>query len=149
MVDQELKVVEANQVLIDLLGDDAKSIHEIIPGLKGADVKSLLPQNIHQYFSFVAESNEELINKDVKIEDQILNISVFPVHKGRIIAAIIRDMSSPSVQKEETVKRIVEAIDKNLEMVQKIGFLLGEGAADTERMLNSIIQSFESGKKDK
>ena len=149
MVDKELKVVEANQVLIDLLGDDARSIHEIIPGLKGADVKSLLPQNIHQYFSFVAESNEELINKDVKIEDQILNISVFPVHKGRIIAAIIRDMSSPSVQKEETVKRIVEAIDKNLEMVQKIGFLLGEGAADTERMLNSIIQSFESGKKDK
>jgi iron only hydrogenase large subunit-like protein len=147
IVDNELKVVEANQVLIDLLGDDARAIHEVIPGLKGADVRTLLPQNIHQYFSFVASSNEEILNKDVKLGNQILNISVFPVHRGRIIAAIIRDMSSPLVQKDETVKRIVEAIDKNLEMVQKIGFLLGEGAAETERMLNSIIQSLESGKK--
>jgi hypothetical protein len=33
-------------------------------------------------------------------------------------------------------------IDKNLEMVQKIGFLLGEGASETEQMLNSIIESY-------
>jgi len=27
-------------------------------------------------------------------------------------------------------------------MVQKIGFLLGEGASETEQMLNSIIESY-------
>jgi hypothetical protein len=37
-------------------------------------------------------------------------------------------------------------IDKNLEMVQKIGFLLGEGASDTEKMLNSIVESFRKQK---
>jgi hypothetical protein len=37
-------------------------------------------------------------------------------------------------------------IDKNLEMVQKIGFLLGEGAAETEQMLNSIVESFRQKK---
>ena len=34
----------------------------------------------------------------------------------------------------------------NLEMVQKIGFLLGEGASDTEKMLNSIVESFRQKK---
>ena len=43
--------------------------------------------------------------------------------------------------------RVTEVIDKNLEMVQKIGFLLGEGAAETEQMLNSIIQSFKNDNK--
>ena len=39
--------------------------------------------------------------------------------------------------------RVSEVIDKNLEMVQKIGFLLGEGASETEQMLNSIIESYK------
>jgi hypothetical protein len=33
-----------------------------------------------------------------------------------------------------------------LEMVQKIGFLLGEGAAETEQMLNSILKSYQQGR---
>ena len=33
-----------------------------------------------------------------------------------------------------------------IEMVQKIGFLLGEGASDTEKMLNSIVESFRQKK---
>ena len=43
--------------------------------------------------------------------------------------------------------RITEVIDKNLAMVQNIGFLLGEGASETEQMLKSIINSYKSDKK--
>jgi hypothetical protein len=32
---------------------------------------------------------------------------------------------------------------QNIETVQKIAFLLGENAAQTEEMLNSIIQSYK------
>jgi hypothetical protein len=32
-------------------------------------------------------------------------------------------------------------------MVQQIGFLLGEGASETERMLNSIILAYKAEKK--
>jgi len=48
------------------------------------------------------------------------------------------------VQGEEVIARVSEVIDKNLEMVQKIGFLLGEGASETEQMLNSIIESYKT-----
>ena len=73
----------------------------------------------------------------------MLNVSVFVIEKDKIVGAVIRDMSAPEVQKEEVVKRLTEAIDKNLSLVQQIGFIMGEGAAETERMLNSIIESYE------
>ncbi len=57
-------------------------------------------------------------------------------------------MYAPEVRKEEVIKRITEAVDINLAMVQKIGFLLGEGASETEQMLNSIIKAFREGRKD-
>ncbi|MCK7530505.1 MAG: hypothetical protein MZV63_05405 [Marinilabiliales bacterium] len=51
------------------------------------------------------------------------------------------------MQREEVITRVSDVIDKNLEMVQKIGFLLGEGASETEKMLNSIVESFRQKKK--
>jgi len=68
--------------------------------------------------------------------------------KNGIVGAVIRDMYAPEVRKEEVIKRITDAIDINLAMVQKIGFLLGEGASETEQMLNSIIQTYREGKKE-
>jgi hypothetical protein len=38
-----------------------------------------------------------------------------------------------------------KVIDKNLSVVQKIAYLLGENAAETESILNSIIESFSGG----
>ena len=74
----------------------------------------------------------------------MLNVSIFPIRKNKICGAIIRDLYSPEVQGEEVTNRVTEVIEKNLEMVQKIGFLLGEGASETEQMLNSIIESYKT-----
>jgi hypothetical protein len=76
----------------------------------------------------------------------MLNISIFPIKKNKMCGAIIRDLYSPEVQGEEVISRVSEVIDKNLEMVQQIGFLLGEGASETEQMLNSIIESYKTKK---
>jgi GTP-sensing pleiotropic transcriptional regulator CodY len=80
------------------------------------------------------------------LNNKLLNISVFPIEKHRIVGAVFRNMYAPEVQREEIVSRITEVIERNLNMVQKIGFLLGEGASETERMLNSIIESYQKNK---
>ncbi|MDX9846969.1 MAG: [Fe-Fe] hydrogenase large subunit C-terminal domain-containing protein [Tenuifilaceae bacterium] len=147
IVDKKLKVVQSNQSFIDLLGDDAIEINEIVPGLVGADLKSLIPYNIYNLFSYVLQNNEDIKNRDIHYKDVLLNISVFTIKKNSIVGAVIRDMYAPEVRKEEVIKRITEAIDINLAMVQKIGFLLGEGAAETEQMLNSIINTYKEGNK--
>lgn len=147
IADKKLKVLQSNQSFIDLLGDDALEINEIIPGLVGADLKSLLPYNIYNLFSYVLQNAEDIKNRDIHYKELLLNVSVFTIKKNQVVGAVIRDMYAPEVHKEEVVKRITDAIDKNLAMVQKIGFLLGEGASETEQMLNSIIRSYKEGKK--
>lgn len=144
LVNDNLKIIQANQTFIRLLGEEVAEINEIIPGLAGADLKTLLPYNFYTYFSYVLDHDESVVNKDVHYGDKIYNMSVFSIRKHKIVGAVIRDMHSPEVRGEEVINRLTEAIDENLRMVQQIGFLLGEGAARTERMLNSLIESFNS-----
>jgi iron only hydrogenase large subunit-like protein len=146
IVDNELKILQSNEQFLEIIGEDAKAIAEIIPGLRGADLKTLLPFNVYNIFSFVLRENESVISRDIQVEDRMFNVSIFPIRQNRIAGAVIRDLFSPEVQREEVITRVSDVIDKNLEMVQKIGFLLGEGASDTEKMLNSIVESFRQKK---
>jgi hypothetical protein len=50
-------------------------------------------------------------------------------------------MYTPEVRKEQILRRLSEAIDENFDMVQKIAYLLGEGAAKTEKILKTVIES--------
>ena len=147
IVDENLKIVQANKTFIETLGEDAKMIDEVIPGLVGADLKTLLPYNFYNMFSYVLKNDEDVTNKDTRYNDSMLNVSIFTIRKNKIVGAVVRDMYVPEVRKEQILTRINEAIEENLEMVQKIGFLLGEGASKTERRLNSIIQSYAPEKK--
>jgi len=146
IVDNNLKILHSNNSFINIIGEDARAIAEIIPGLAGADIKTLIPFNVYNMFTFVIKEDEPVVSKDVHFEDKMLNISIFPIKKNKMCGAIIRDLYSPEVQGEEVINRVSEVIDKNLEMVQKIGFLLGEGASETEQMLNSIIESYKTKK---
>ena len=143
IVDNSLRILHSNHSFINIIGEDAKAISEVIPGLAGADLKTLIPFNVYNMFTFVIKEDEPVVSKDIHFEDKMLNISIFPIKKNKMCGAVIRDLYSPEVQGEEVTNRVSEVIDKNLEMVQKIGFLLGEGAAETEQMLNSIIESYK------
>ncbi len=147
IVDNMLKVVKANSAFTTILGEEAEMINEVIPGLAGADLNRLIPSSFITLFSYVLSENESIENRDVKIGENLLNVSIFPIVKGKVAGGIIRDMRAPEVQKAEVINRITEVIDRNLEMVQKIGFLLGEGATDIERMLNSIIEFYQAENK--
>ena len=144
--DMNLKIIQTNDSFIHMLGEDAKEINEVVPGLTGADLKTLLPYNFYNLFTYVLVHNESITNRDIQHEGKMLNVSIFVIEKEKIVGAVIRDMSAPEVQKEEVVKRLTEVIDKNLGLAQQIGFILGEGTSETERMLNSIVESYKLGK---
>ncbi len=144
LVNDQLKIIQANQTFIRLLGDEVTEINEIIPGLAGADLKTLVPYNFYNFFSYVLEHDESVINRDVHYGDKMYNLSVFSIRKHKVVGAVVRDMHSPEVRGDEVIHRLTEAIDENLRMVQQIGFLLGEGASKTEQMLNSVIEAFNT-----
>ncbi len=143
ILDKSLKIIQANESFIELLGEEALEINEVIPGLTGADLKTLLPYPVHNLFTYVLANNENITDRDITLVGKQFSISVFVIRKEKIVGAVIRDLSAPEVQKEEIVKRLTDVVDKNLSLVQQIGFILGEGASESERMLNSIIESYK------
>jgi iron only hydrogenase large subunit-like protein len=144
IVDENMKIVGSNESFVSILGEEASEINEIIPGLLGADLKTLLPVQFYKLFSYVISSNDDVIGRDVHLNDNLLNVTIFSIKKNKIVGAVIRDMHMPEVRKEEVINRVTEVIEQNLDLVQQIAFLLGEGAAKTEKMLNSIIESHKS-----
>ena len=148
IVDDKLKVIESNQSFIKVLGEDAQMINEVIPGLSGADLKTLLPYNIYHLFDYVLENDENIVGKDVFHDERLLNISIYSLKPNKVVGAVFRDMYVAEVRQEEIINRVSEVIDENLKMVQQIAFSLGEGASTTEKMLNSIIETFRKTKKE-
>jgi len=146
-VDNKLKILKANVTFSSILGEEAEEINSVIPGLVNADLNKLIPPNFINLFSYVLNDSENIENRDISVGEKLLNVSLFPIVKGKVVGGIIRDMRAPEVQRTEVINRINDVIDRNLEMVQKIGFLLGEGATDIERMLNSIIEFYKGEKK--
>ena len=146
LVDENLKITDSNKSFVQIVGDEAKELNEVVPGLVGADLKSLIP--FHKYFSSVLMSGEDITNRDVELNEKLVNISIFTIKKNKIVGGIIRDLYSPEVRKDEIINRAKDVIKENLETVQQIAFLLGESASKTEKTLNSIIQSYKTGSDD-
>ncbi len=144
LVDNRLKIFESNKRLIDIIGEEAEMINDVIPGLKGADLKSLFPPQISSIFEFAIQNNEKIDNKDIILNNNKYVLTVFSISTDQLVGAIIRNFNAPDVQNEEFIKRITEVIDENLVIVQQMGFLLGEGASKTEQMLNSVIELFKA-----
>jgi hypothetical protein len=141
--DENLKIVESNLPFIEILGEDVKDIHDVIPYLIGADLKTLLPPVLITQFQFILNHNETQINRDVEIEGKWVNMSIFQLIQKKLVGAVFRNLHSKEERPEEIIHRVTEVIEENLRQVQQIGFILGEGAAKTEKMLNSIIKSYE------
>ncbi len=145
LVDNSLKVLKANGSFIRILGQEAEEINEVIPGLVGADLHKLVPHNLANMFSYVLSDDQNIDGRDIQLGNSLINVSLFPVSRHQVVGGIIRDMQAPEVQKAEVLNRISDAIDKNLEMVQKVGFLMGESASEIEKMLNSIVEFYKKG----
>lgn len=149
IVDDKLRIIQSNSAFINIMGEEASMINEVIPGLVGADLKTLLPVSFYKMFSYVLSTDESIEHKDVILGDKTLNVSIFPIRSKKFVGGILRDMYTPEVRKQQILRRLNEVIDENFEMVQKIAFLLGEGAAKTEQMLNSVIESHKDSPKNR
>ena len=141
--DENLKIVESNLGFIEILGEEVKEIHDVIPYLIGADIKTLLPPKLTTQLQFILTHEETEINKDVEIGDKLVNVSIFQLIQRKLAGVMFRNLHSKEERPEEIIHRVNEVIEENLRQVQQMGFILGEGAAKTEKMLHSIIKSYE------
>lgn len=137
MVNDRLEIQESNKHFATLLGADTELAFEHTPGLAGYNISKILPE--HKYFSNLLKSGSEIIEKDIKINDSNVHLSIFTIQKHKLVCGIIHAFNSPEILKTEIERRSKQVIRQNLKTVQKIALLLGENASQTEAMLNSLV----------
>ena len=145
MMDNDFKVVDSNKSFAKLMGEDTEELYETIPGLKGANVKVLVPEIIFKMMSGIMSSGENKLERDLKFKNKLLHISVITLYKNKVVGAVIRDMSAPMLVQDEIINRAQRINKQNIKTVQKIAYLMGENAAETEELLNSIIEIYRYG----
>lgn len=136
IVDEHLKIIECNANFVRLFAADV----EDSGSLEGSALDAVIP--FSYLFRRVLESAEDIVSHDIRYQRSILNTSVFTIEPHSVMCGIFQDITKPIFQKEQIIGRAREVIQKNLQTVQQIAFLLGENAADSEIILNSIVRSF-------
>ena len=147
VVDKKMKIIECNQNFAKLLGSDVEEMYDALPGLVGARLDKMAKFSKYLCDVLLPDS-PEVIDREVREGKKIFHITAFVIEKEEFAAAVIEDVTSPQIQKKRIVSQAKKVINKSLTAVQKIAFLLGENAAETELILNSIIDSFETEDKE-
>jgi iron only hydrogenase large subunit-like protein len=147
IVDKELQIIDCNEPFARIMGEETEKLYADKPGLEGADLTKIAP--FAQYFTSVIELNgPDQVQCDVREGKKIYHIKVFAIEKGETAAGIVDDITEPRVRIDRTVERAQEVIKKNAAVTQQIAFLLGENAAESEAILNSIIESYTTEEED-
>lgn len=139
LVDDKLKIIEANQNFALMAGSETELAFEVEPGLPGADLSKILPE--YKYFDNLLKTGSEIIEKDIRINNQAAHLSIFTIQKHKIVCGIMHTFGSSEISRAEIAKRSKQVIRLNLKTVQKIALLLGENASQTEALLNSLIEA--------
>jgi len=140
LVDTSMRIIECNERFAILAGDDARMIYEQRPGMVGAVLDKVLP--VGSFFRHVLETEEDISGREININNRLLRCTIFTIEPGLIAGGIFSDITDPEMQREEIIKRARSVIRKNLSTVQKIAYLLGENASETEMVLSGIIECF-------
>jgi iron only hydrogenase large subunit-like protein len=141
IVDENLHILESNRRFSEIMGADTVRAYEARPHLTGARLQKVVP--FHDLFEKVLKSGTPNLEKDVKAGSTILHVTVFTIEKHRVIGGIVQDITAPAVRKGQIINKAKKVIESNLQTVQKIAYLLGENAAESEVILNSIVDLFQ------
>jgi len=139
LVDEEIRLIECNMNFARILGPDVEAAFRRKPGLEGVLLREIAP--FHSLFKTVLEKDEDMLSRDLRHKKSVLHVDIFSIEKHRVVCGIFQDITKPTVHKEAMIQKAQEVIKKNLETVQQIAYLLGENAAESEVILNSIIQA--------
>jgi len=142
IVDSNLRIIDSNERFAHLFGDEIEEISRVIPGLKNADLSRILP--FHDLFLRVLSTGEDITQQFVKHKNQVFALTIFTVERASIAGAILRDATLRESKREQIVEKAQEVIRNTSVTAQQIAFLMGKNAAQSEKILNSLVECFSN-----
>lgn len=144
IVDNRLRIVECNPNFVRLFSAQGGEVEgegeQALPPMEGELLETIMPYS--RLFQSVLRSGEDIIEKDLRVRGRVLHAMIFSIEKHALVGALFEDITQPAMQREQIIKRTRHVIQQNLMTVQKIAYLIGENAAESEIILNSIVESF-------
>lgn len=141
IVDSNLEIAECNKIFIKIFEDypDEFLDPEGLRAFRGYPVSAFVPfaEKFREQF-FMSKPQQYRFRHGSKI----YRITFFLVENKALLGAMFEDITTPSVRREAVVEKAEEVIKKSMTTVQQIAALLGDNAAETEIVLNSIIEEF-------
>ncbi len=143
MVDQDLKVVEANDAFLRMFcGDMYDVFSERQDGLVGASIERII--DFSDIFKKALKTGKDIHKERYPVKNKLYDITAFTVEKSAIVGAIITDVTLAETNREKISQKAQEVISKNITIVQDIAKLLGEHMVETELLLSSIAHDFDN-----
>ena len=141
IVDNELNIADCNKRFIDIFEDYPE-------GFLDADgLRSFRGTPVSVFVPFAEKFREQFyMNKPSQYrfrhEGKVMRVTFFLVESKMLLGAMFEDITTPSVRREAVIEKAEEVIMNSMKTVQQIASLLGDNAAETEIVLNSIIEEF-------
>ncbi len=141
ITDSELRIADCNAKFLEIFGDMEEGFidENVLSMVHGLPIERFVPFSDKFKDQFYLSSPGQY---RMHYKDKFLRVTFFLVEKKRLLGAMFEDITNPTVRRETVVKKAEDVIQKSLETVQQIASLLGENAAETEIMLNSLIEAF-------
>lgn len=141
IVDSELNIADCNKRFVDIFEDYPESFldAEGLKSFRGTPISAFVPwaEKFSDQFYMSKPAQYRF-----KHRGKVMRVTFFLVENKRLLGALFDDITTPTVRREAVVNKAEDVIIKSLSTVQQIASLLGENAAETEIVLNSIIEEF-------
>lgn len=142
ILDSKYDVVDCNNRFMEKFFNKKLDSYQISKAVNNAmNIKSI--QELENLFSDVFMNPLLIIEKNINYKNRVFRSYAFTIEENKLYGGIFKDVTSEIQNRETIVKKTQEVISKSLESVQSIASLLGENAAETEIILDSIIKVFE------
>jgi iron only hydrogenase large subunit-like protein len=141
ILDSQLRIIDANmnfRVMFDRVPTNEHP--DSLEGLYLGEIIPIVP--FCHMFQRVLTTGQDVLERDFRLRGTIVHVTIFTIDSHTVVGAILQDITSSRLKKEQIIARAQQVIQENLKTVQEIAFLLGENAAQSEITLNSIVESF-------
>ena len=148
MVDKDLKIVESNEAFMKMFCSDMYDIFSERPeGLNGACIDRIV--DFSDIFKETLKTSKDIHKDHYPVKNRLYDISAFSIEKNELAGAIITDVTQSEMGREKIAQKAHEVINKNIAIVQEIACLLGEHMVETELLLSTIAQDYDTSDGDK
>ena len=142
IVDRDLTIADCNSAFLSLFADlDGELGKVAVDRVVNLPLKRFVP--FHGEFAQQFDNPGYASQYRLHYKGKFLKVTFFTIENHRLVGAMFQDITTPTIRRETVVKKADAVIQKSLETVQQIASLLGENAAETEIMLNSLIDAFQ------